>query len=158
MNVPAGISDGMRIRMAGQGEVGPGGGPSGDLYVEVQMDTHPVYQREGDDLHLDVSVPMVDAALGTDFEVDDLLGNPMTLTVDPGTQPEQEIRVEGKGMPHLRGEGNGDLIAHVGVSVPTKLDRRSRELLEELRDHRGDDAKVSDAADHRGFFSRFRRR
>ncbi|ALA67757.1 molecular chaperone DnaJ [Corynebacterium lactis] len=158
VNVPAGISDGMRIRMAGQGEVGPGGGPSGDLYVEVQMDTHPVYQREGDDLHLNVSVPMADAALGTDFEVEDLLGEPMTLTVDPGTQPAQEIRVEGKGMPHLRGEGNGDLVAHVHVSVPTKLDRRSRELLEELRDHRSDDAKVADAAEGRGFFSRFRRR
>ena len=158
VNVPAGISDGMQIRMAGQGEVGPGGGPAGDLYVQVQMESHPVFQREGDDLHIAVSVPMADAALGTDFDVDDLLGEPLTITVDPGTQPAQEIRLEGKGMPHLRGEGNGDLVAHVGVSIPTKLDKRSRELLEQLRSHRNDGAAVTDRDEGRGFFSRFRRR
>lgn len=158
VNVPAGISDGMRIRMAGQGEVGPGGGPAGDLYVEVEMEKHPVFEREGDDLHLNVNVPMTDAALGTEFEVDDLLGEPMTIKVDAGTQPTEEVRLEGKGMPHLRGEGNGDIVAHVNVTVPTKLDRRSRELLEKLRDHRNDDAKVADAHEGHGFFSRFRRR
>ncbi|MDO5029769.1 MAG: molecular chaperone DnaJ [Corynebacterium sp.] len=158
VNVPAGISDGMRIRMAGQGEVGPGGGPAGDLYVEVEMEKHPVFEREGDDLHVNVDVPMADAALGTEFEVDDLLGEPMTIKVDAGTQPTEEVRLEGKGMPHLRGEGNGDIVAHVNVTVPTKLDRRSRELLEKLREHRNDDAKVADAHEGHGFFSRFRRR
>ena len=158
VNVPAGISDGMRIRMAGQGEVGPGGGPAGDLYVEVAMDPHPVFEREGDDLHFNVQVPMADAALGTEFEVDDLLGETMTIKVDSGTQPAEQIRLSGKGMPHLRGEGNGDVVAHVDVTVPTKLDRKSRELLEKLREHRDDDAKVADSNERHGFFSRFRRR
>lgn len=158
VNVPAGISDGMRIRMAGQGEVGPGGGPAGDLYVEVETEPHPVFLRDGDDLHLKVNVPMADAALGTDVTVDDLVGEPISITVDPGTQPSSEIRLEGKGMPHLRGEGNGDMVAHVSVTVPTKLDRRSQELLEQLRDHRDDSTSVADDSSSRSFFSRFRRR
>lgn len=158
VNVPAGISDGMRIRMAGQGEVGPGGGPAGDLYVEVHTEPHDVFQREGDDLYLNVNVPMADAALGAEFEVDDLVGEPITITIDPGTQPADQIRVAGKGMPHLRGEGSGDMIAHVNVVIPTKLDRKSHELLEKLRDHRKDSTKVADLGGNRGFFSRFKRR
>lgn len=158
VNVPAGIADGMRIRMAGQGEVGPGGGPSGDLYVEVHADPHPVFRREGDDLHVTLDVPMVDAALGTSLEVEDLVGETITVGVEPGTQPAQALRVEGRGMPRLRGEGAGDLIAHVDVTVPTKLDGTSRELLEKLRDHRGEDVRVAEGHADRGFFSRFRSR
>ncbi|MEJ5920177.1 MULTISPECIES: molecular chaperone DnaJ [unclassified Corynebacterium] len=158
VNIPAGIGDGMRIRMAGQGEVGPGGGPAGDLYVEVHAEPHPVFRREGDDLHMTVRVPMVDAALGADFEVEDLVGETFSIDVEPGTQPAQSIRVEGRGMPRLRGEGAGNLIAHVDVEVPTKLDGKSRELLEKLRDHRGEDTQVADETSSRGFFSRFRNR
>lgn len=158
VNVPAGIGDGMRIRMAGQGEVGPGGGPAGDLYVEVHAEPHPVFRREGDDLHMTVRVPMVDAALGANFEVEDLVGETFSIDVEPGTQPAQSIRVEGRGMPRLRGEGAGNLIAHVDVEVPTKLDGKSRELLEKLRDHRGEDTQVADETSSRGFFSRFRNR
>ena len=159
VNVPAGISDGMRIRMAGQGEVGPGGGPAGDLYVEVHAEPHPVFTREGDDLHVTIHVPMVDAALGTSLDVEDLVGENIAVEVEPGTQPAQTMRVEGRGMPRLRGEGSGDLIAHVDVQVPTKLDGKSRELLEKLRDHRGEGTRlVDDKATERGFFSRFRNR
>lgn len=156
VNVPAGIADGMRIRMAGQGEVGPGGGPAGDLYVEVHAEPHPVFTREGDDLHVTIHVPMVDAALGTSLDVEDLVGEKITVGVEPGTQPAQSMRVEGRGMPRLRGEGAGDLIAHVDVTVPTKLDGKSREMLEKLRDHRDEGTRVAEgqAAD-RGFFSRF---
>lgn len=158
VNVPAGIADGMRIRMAGHGEVGPGGGPAGDLYVEVHAEPHPVFRREGDDLHMTVRVPMVDAALGTTFEVEDLVGEDIGIDVAAGTQPEQAIRVEGRGMPRLRGEGSGDLIAHVDVTVPTKLDGKSRDLLEKLRDHRDEGTHVADGNADRGFFSRFRSR
>lgn len=156
VNVPAGVSDGTRIRMAGQGEVGPGGGPAGDLYVEVHVQPHPVLRREGDDLHLTVHVPMVDAALGTRLDVDDPVGEPVTVEVPAGSQPGARIRVDGRGMPHLRGEGAGDLVAHVEVTVPTKLDATSRELLERLREHRGEDSAVGEDRHGRGFFSRFR--
>lgn len=158
VNVPAGISDGMRIRMAGHGEVGPGGGPAGDLYVEVHAEPHPVFRRDGDNLHMTIRVPMVDAALGADLEVEDLVGEIIGVTIDPGTQPAQAIRVEGRGMPRLRGEGSGDLIAHVDVTVPTKLDGTSRDLLEKLREHRDEGTQVADGGTDRGFFSRFRNR
>ena len=156
VNVPAGINNGMRIRMAGQGEVGHGGGPAGDLYVEVSTVPHPVFQREGDNLHLTVSVPAVDAALGTEATLEDLAGNPLTIDVPAGTQPNQQIRLGGQGMPRLRTEGRGDLIAHVSVTVPTELDERTRELLEQIREHRSDAASVDRDGDESGFFSRLK--
>ncbi len=158
VNVPAGIADGMRIRMAGQGQVGPGGGPAGDLYVEVYTEPHKVFRREADNLHISVDVPMVDAALGTTVTVTDLVGEQFEVEIAAGTQPEQEIRVGGKGMPRLRKEGHGDLIAHVNVTVPGKLDGKSRDLLEKLREHRHEKATVVDGTASRGFFSRFRNR
>lgn len=159
--VPAGIDTGMRIRMADQGEVGHGGGPAGDLYVEINVDRHPVFQREGDDLHLTVRVPAVDAALGTDFAVTTLGGETLTLEVPEGTQPGAQITLDGKGMPRLRSDASGRLTAHVDVVVPTDLDQRTRELLEEIRNVRDESASVHDEdADGRdgGFFSKFRGR
>nr|WP_306428832.1 molecular chaperone DnaJ [Corynebacterium sp. 76QC2CO] len=160
VNVPAGIVDGMRIRMAGQGEVGHGGGPAGDLYVEVQQLPHPVFQREGDDLHFTVHVPMVDAALGTAFEVQDLGGEPIEITIPEGTQPAERVVIAERGMPHLRSQGKGDVIAHVDVTVPTNLDDRSRELLTQLRTHRSHEATaVSHADDGQDtLFGRIRRK
>lgn len=158
VNIPAGIRDGMRIRMSGKGEVGPGGGPSGDLYVEVRVEEHTCFVREGDDLHVTVHVPMVDAALGTSVDVDMLDDSVVTVAVEPGTQPEAVVRVKDAGMPHLRREGHGNLIAHVDVSVPTELDRRSRELLEELRDRSQETSGVRTTENERsgGLFSRLR--
>lgn len=158
VNIPAGIRDGMRIRMSGKGEVGPGGGPAGDLYVEVNVAEHPCFVREDDDLHVTVHVPMVDAALGTSVDVGMLDGSTTTVAVDPGTQPEAVVRVKGAGMPHLRREGAGHLIAHVDVTVPTDLDKRSRELLEELQNRSGETAGVRTTENERsgGLFSRLR--
>ncbi|MEZ2120824.1 MULTISPECIES: molecular chaperone DnaJ [unclassified Corynebacterium] len=159
VTVPAGIDDGMRIRMAGQGEVGPGGGPAGDLYVEISVQGHPVFSRQGDDLHLTVRVPMVDAALGTEVQVESLTGEPMTITLQPGSQPGDRIRLAGSGMPRLRSEGAGDLVAHLDVVVPRELDDRSRALLEQLRDHREDSAEVNREGDgEETLFSRLRNR
>ncbi|GAB3945330.1 molecular chaperone DnaJ [Corynebacterium tapiri] len=159
VTVPAGIADGMRIRMAGQGEVGHGGGPAGDLYVEISVDKHPVFTREGDNLHLRVRVPAIDAALGTGFSVEGLDGETVTLDVPEGTQPGQTLTMQGKGMPKLRSEGAGSLIAHVEVVVPTELDQRTRELLEKVREHRKEAASVADDGEHGGgFFSKFRDR
>lgn len=155
--VPAGISSGMRIRMSGAGEVGHGGGPAGDLYVEVTTREHPVFEREGDDLHLTLRVPMVDAALGTTVSIQGLDGQERELTIEPGTQPAERLRVAEAGMPHLRREGHGDMLAHIDVVVPTDLDDRTRSLLAEVREHCRDSATVrrSDDSDE-GLFSRLR--
>ncbi|MCS5480132.1 molecular chaperone DnaJ [Corynebacterium sp. YIM 101645] len=157
VNVPAGINNGMRIRMAGQGEVGHGGGPAGDLYVEVATRPHPVFQRDGDNLHLAVSVPSVDAALGTEITVEDLAGESLTIEIPAGTQPGEQIRLVGEGMPRLRTEGRGHLIAHVEVTIPTELDERTRELLEQIRDHRKEVSSVNrEGESDSGFFSRLK--
>lgn len=160
VSVPAGIADGMRIRMADQGEVGHGGGPAGDLYVEVAVDRHPVFQREGDNLHLKVRVPAIDAALGTQFEVTGLDGDTLTIEVPEGTQPGTVLTKDGAGMPRLRTDGAGNMMAHVDIVVPTELDERTRALLEEIRTLREEPTAVDNADQHRdsGFFSKFRDR
>ncbi|WIM67098.1 molecular chaperone DnaJ [Corynebacterium breve] len=159
VTVPAGISDGMRIRMAGQGEVGHGGGPAGDLYVEVTTQRHNTYYREGDNLHMKLRVPMLDAALGVDIDGTDLAGKDFTINVPAGTQPNEQIVLEGEGMPHLRAEGRGNLIAHVQVTVPTDLDDKSREALEKLRTARDNDITEIETDQGDGnFFSRIRDR
>lgn len=162
VNIPAGIADGMRIRMAGRGEVGPGGGPAGDLYVEISVAPHPTFIREGDNLHVTAKVPMLDAALGTELTLDSLDGSPITITVPAGSQPGQQLHLSGAGMPVLRAESaHGDLIAHVDVQIPTSLDNHTREVLEKLRNHRGDSAEIhSEEADDSVFGrlkNRFRR-
>ncbi|VEH79331.1 chaperone protein cofactor 1 [Corynebacterium kutscheri] len=133
VNVPAGISDGMRIRMAGQGEIGRGGGPAGDLYIEVITEEHSVFTRENDDLSFSVSVPVYDAALGGEFSVDGLGGEAISVTVPAGTQPGDQIHIPGKGMPLLRKDGHGDMIAHVDVQIPRNLDDKTKSLFEQLR-------------------------
>lgn len=160
VNIPQGIADGMRIRMASQGEVGHGGGPAGDLYVEVRIEPHPVFERDADDLHCSVRVPMVDAALGTTFQVEQLDGEKLDITIEPGTQPGQSIRMEGHGMPRLRTDGKGSLYAHVDVTIPTELDGRTREMLEKIRDHRDDATRVHAEGDgqEETFFGRLRDR
>lgn len=159
VNIPAGIGDGMRIRMAGQGEVGQGGGPAGDLYVEVSVDPHPIFTREGDDLHLAVSVPMVEAALGVDFSVNMLDDEELRISIPAGTQPNEIITVESKGMPYLRKQGFGNLFAHVEVKVPTEINDKQRKLLEEFSGHVSDETKVHEgAAADESLFGRIRNR
>ena len=142
VKIPAGVGDGMRVRLAAQGEVGPGGGPAGDLYVEVHEQSHDIFVRDGDDLHCTVEVPMVDAALGTTVGVDAILDGLIELTVPPGTQPGAVLAIRGHGMPHLRSGVRGDLYAHIDVVVPAKLDHRDSELLQALKEHRTRDVAV----------------
>ena len=158
VTIPAGIGDGMRIRMASQGEVGHGGGPAGDLYVEVHTEPHPVFERNADDLHLTVRVPMVDAALGASCTVEQLDGEELTLDIAPGTQPGESITLQGKGMPRLRTDGFGNLHAHVDVVIPTDLDKKTREALEKVRAAGYSGTEVHHAGDNQGesLFSRFR--
>ncbi|WP_421845088.1 molecular chaperone DnaJ [Mycobacterium sp.] len=158
VKIPAGVGDGMRVRLASQGEVGPGGGPSGDLYVEVHEQAHDVFVREGDDLHCTVSVPMVDAALGTAVDLDAILDGMSEIVIPAGTQPGAVITLRGRGMPHLRASARGDLHVHVEVVVPTRLDSQESDILRDLKNRRSRDvAEVrSRHAAGSGLFSRLR--
>ncbi len=142
VKIPAGVADGMRVRLAAQGEVGPGGGPAGDLYVEVHEQPHDVFVRDGDDLRCTIEVPMIDAALGTTVTVDGILDGPIEISIPPGTQPGSVTTLRGHGMPRLRSEARGDLHAHIDVTVPTKIDARARELLTEIKSRSTEQAGV----------------
>ena len=131
----------MRVRLAAQGEVGPGGGPAGDLYVEVHEKPHDIFVRDGDDLHCTISVPMVDAALGTTVTVDAIMDGPTEITIPAGTQPGSVTTLRGHGMPHLRSGVRGDLHAHIDVVVPSRLDHQDTELLRKLKEHRTRDVR-----------------
>jgi molecular chaperone DnaJ len=138
VDVPAGIEDGMRIRLSGQGEVGPGGGPAGDLYVEVSEQPHEMFVREGSDLHCTVAVPMTAAALGTDLVLNTLDGEEK-LELRPGTQGGAELTLRGRGVPRLRSSARGDLHVHIEVRTPTRLDEEQERLLRELAALRDED-------------------
>ena len=156
VDIPAGIENGTRIRLSGQGEAGPGGGAHGDLYVEVREKPHPVFRREGDDLVADLYVPMTAAALGTTIELDTLDG-PENIVIEPGTQPGDEVKIDGLGVGRLHRRGRGRLRARINVEVPTTLSDKQRELLQELaalRDEERVEAKTG--ASDGGFFSNLR--
>jgi molecular chaperone DnaJ len=129
--VPAGVEDGTRIRFSGLGEAGGHGGPAGDLYVVLHVKEHPFFEREGNDLHCVIPVSFAQAALGTEIQVPTLEGE-QTLKVPDGTQSGTTIRIRGKGVPVLNGHGKGDLFVEVRVQTPGKLNKRQRELLQEL--------------------------
>jgi curved DNA-binding protein len=133
VKIPAGARDGTRVRLRGQGERGYAGGEPGDLDVIVKVLDHSLFQREGDDLHLDLKVPLYTAVLGGNVQVS-TLDTPVTLRIQPGTQSGQTVRLKGKGMPHLRQKGAyGDLYAHILVQVPTDLSKEEKKLFENLR-------------------------
>jgi len=132
VNIPAGVEDGTRIRLAGEGEAGVRGGPSGDLYIFLSIGTHPFFQREGADLHCRVPVSMVTASLGGEFEVPTIDGGKSKVKVPEGTQSSRRFRLAGKGMPVLRGRQSGDMYVQVVVETPQKLTKKQRELLTEF--------------------------
>jgi molecular chaperone DnaJ len=131
VNIPAGIDDGQRIAMEGEGEAGPRGGPAGDLYVAVSVRSHPHLVRRGIELYHELPVTYPQAALGTTLTVPTVEGSE-EVEIPAGTQSGDEIRLRGKGVPRLRGAGRGDLHVVVNVVVPSKLSKRERELLREL--------------------------
>ncbi|HXZ56946.1 MAG TPA: DnaJ C-terminal domain-containing protein, partial [Gaiellaceae bacterium] len=132
VKIPAGVKDGSRIRLRGKGEAGYGGAEAGDLYVVTRVAPSKVYTRRGDDLVVEVAVPFSDAALGAKAEVPTPDG-PVTVKVKAGTVDGTMLRVKGKGAPRLKGSGRGDLLARVKLTVPKKLSKKQRELLEELQ-------------------------
>jgi molecular chaperone DnaJ len=155
VKVPAGVEDGMRIRLTGQGEVGPGGGPAGDLYVEIHERPHPVFSREGADLICRVTLPMTAAALGTTLKLETLDGEE-ELDIRPGTQSGSVLTLRGRGAPRLRATGRGSLHVHVEVSTPTRLDAEQEKLLRELATLRNEDVQRTSGNGSGGLFSRVR--
>jgi molecular chaperone DnaJ len=132
VNIPPGVEDGTRIRLAGEGEAGARGGPAGDLYIFLSLAAHAFFQRDGADLHCRVPISMVQAALGGEFEVPTIEGGKTRVKVPEGTQSGRRFRLQGKGMPVLRSRQTGDMYVQVVVETPQKLTKRQRELLNEF--------------------------
>jgi molecular chaperone DnaJ len=150
VNIPAGVEDGTRIRLAGEGEAGVRGGPAGDLYIFLSLQSHPFFQRDGADLHCRVPISMVTAALGGAIDVPIIEGGMSKVKVPEGTQTGRRFRLTGKGMPVLRSKQTGDMYVQVMVETPQKLTKRQKELLAEFE-------KMSSRETHpesAGFFTR----
>jgi molecular chaperone DnaJ len=153
VDIPAGVEEGTRIRLSGEGQAGMNGGPAGDLYIFIALKPHPIFQRDGADLHCRAPVSFVTAALGGEIEVPTLDGKPSKVLISEGTQSNRQIRLRGKGMPVLRGGGlKGDLYVEVAVETPVKLSKKQKELLREFE-------KASEEGTHpesEGFFAKVR--
>ena len=147
VKVPAGVDDGSRIRISGNGEAGIRGGPSGDLYVYLKIAAHPLFRRDGLDTFVDIPVSFPQATLGATVEIPSLEG-PLELVIPAGTQTGTILRMRGRGMPSVRGSQRGDHHIGIHVMVPTKMNKRQRELLEEYARAGGD------AIEERSFFDR----
>ncbi len=132
VKIPPGIRDGNKLRLAGKGEPGPSGAPPGDLYLVVHIKPHPTFRREGDDLHIEKTIKLSEAILGTTIEVPTLLDKPRKVRVPPGTQPGAKIRLRGIGMPSRAAGSPGDLYVTVRVPIPRTLTKAQKRLVEEL--------------------------
>ena len=150
VNVPAGVEDGTRIRLAGEGEAGIRGGGQGDLYIFLSIAPHPFFQRDGADLHCRVPISMVTAALGGGFDVPTIDGGKTRVKVPEGTQSGRRFRLGGKGMPVLRARETGDMYVQVLVETPQKLTKRQKELLQEFEQQSSNETQPEAA----GFFSK----
>jgi len=150
VNIPTGVEDGTRIRLAGEGEAGLRGGPPGDLYIFLEVAPHEFFQRDGADLHCRVPISMSSAALGGEFEVPAIDGSKVRVKVPEGTQTGRRFRLGGKGMPVLRSKQTGDMYVQVAVETPQNLTKRQRELLAEFEKLSSEETQPESAS----FFSR----
>ena len=132
VNIPAGVETGTRIRLAGEGEAGMRGGPAGDLYIFIEVENHPIFDREGTHLHCRVPVSMITAAMGGTIEVPTMDGGRSRVKIPAGSQSGRQMRLRGKGMPALRGGGVGDMFIELAVETPVNLTVRQKELLQEF--------------------------
>jgi molecular chaperone DnaJ len=151
VNIPAGVEDGTRIRLANEGEAGLRGGPSGDLYIFLSVRPHEFFQRDGADLFCKVPVSMTVAAMGGEIEVPTIDGKKARVTIPEGTQTGKQFRLKSKGMPVLRSTQLGDMYIQVAVETPVNLSRRQRELLKEFEKEARNNSPESE-----GFFARAR--
>jgi molecular chaperone DnaJ len=131
VKIPAGIDDSMRIRSVGNGEPGTNGGPAGDLYIEIRLKKHEIFERDGDDIHCSVPISLVTAALGGELEVPTLAGK-AAIDIPEGTQHGKQFRLRGKGIKGVRSSYPGDLYCHIAIETPVKLTEHQRKLLREL--------------------------
>ena len=153
VDIPAGIEDGVRIRLGGEGEAGARGGPSGDLYIFLSIRSHEFFQRDGADLFCKIPISMATAALGGQFEVACLDSSKSRVKVPEGTQTGKQFRLRGKGMPIMRSSDMGDLYIQVVTETPQNLSKRQRELLEEFEQISSED----NSPESTGFFTRMKR-
>ena len=153
VNIPAGVDDGMQLRLAGEGEGGQRGGPPGDLYVFIRVKPHEVFERHGDDIACRVRVPYAVAALGGTITVPTLDGQE-EFTIKAGTQPNELLRMAGRGAPNVRNGRKGDQILAVQIPVPKKLTERQRELLAELAEIEGNAVSDAETNSFKKFFSK----
>src|ERR1700726_3391078 len=153
VNIPPGVEDGTRIRLAGEGEAGVRGGPAGDLYIFLSLASHEFFQRDGADLHCRVPISMVTVALGGEFEVPAIDGTNTRVKVPEGTQSGRRFRIHSKGMTVLRSPSRGDMYVEVAVETPVNLSKRQQELLREF-EKEGDGRRTSPESE--GFFARVR--
>ncbi len=151
VSIPAGVEDGTRIRLSGEGEAGMRGGPPGDLYIFVSLTQHRLFRREGADIHCRVPLPMTTAALGGTIEVPTINGERARISIPPGTQSGESFRLRGKGMTILRSQGRGDMYVEAVVETPVNLTEKQRRLLQEFADD-GTDEKTS--PESHGFFAK----
>ncbi|MEZ4807150.1 MAG: molecular chaperone DnaJ [Flavobacteriales bacterium] len=151
IKMPAGVEEGMQLNVSGMGNEAPAGGVPGDLLVVIEEEAHPELRRDGVNLHHEVFISMVDAALGTKIEVPLVTGK-AKVTIDPGTQSNHTLRLKGKGLPHLNHHGHGDLFVHVAVWTPTDLTKEEKAILEKLRSSNGFQPKPT--SKDKGFFER----
>ena len=133
VNIPAGVDTGTRLRLTGEGQPGANGGPHGDLFVMLKVEEHPVFDREGNDLHCTVPVNVAQAALGTELDILSFDGL-KSVKIPDGSQTGSKVRMRGLGVPNVNGHGRGDLFVHLDVRVPTKLTREQKRLFEQLRE------------------------
>ncbi len=152
VNIPAGVEEGTRIRLSGEGEAGLRGAPAGDLYIFISVRPHRIFQRHGADIYMRVPVPMTTAALGDTIEVPTVEGGRARINVPAGTQPGQQFRLKGKGMSVLRSKSRGDMFVELNVETPVNLTKAQKEHLEKLRKSGADNKKHSPESG--GFFAK----
>jgi molecular chaperone DnaJ len=151
VTIPAGVSDGVQIRLAGEGQPGINGGPTGNFYLEIEVAKHAYFRRRGDDILLDLDINVAQAVLGDEIRVPTLNGE-VDLRIPPGTQPGKIFRLRDRGIPHLRGSGKGDQLVTVSVQIPNRLTADQRELFEKLAQTMDPDIKIQDQS----FFDKLR--
>jgi molecular chaperone DnaJ len=138
LDIPAGVEDGMRLQLSGQGEVGFAGGPQGDIYVDIAVRAHEIFSRNGDELHCTLEVPVQDAVLGNRATIETFDG-PIEIQIEHGSQSGDQIHLKNKGVKHFRGSGRGDLYVTIQVKTPSKTDPKQKELFRQLAEFRKSD-------------------
>lgn len=156
IRIPAGVDNGMRLKMSGHGDAGEAGGPAGDLYVHIEVEPHDAFTREGDDVYLEIPITFTEAALGCKKEVPTPLGEQVRIQVPEGTQSSKLFRISGKGFPNVHGQGHGDLLVRISVETPVKLSDRQKDLLrsfEKIESPQNNPRKKGFLEKIKGFFS-----